>query len=97
MDDTIIKVALGIVVSSIISILGTLAAKSRSEGRDEQRLIDLAKGQGALEAKCEKLAVDLNRLGGKVREIYVVLGIAGQTGEVPKFPMRDSGEGRAIP
>lgn len=95
MDHTLLTVA-AIVVSSVISILGTLAAKQRTEGRDEQRLVDLAKSVGALEAKDEKRAVDLNRLGGKVREIYVVLGIAGQTGEVPKFPMRDSGEGRAI-
>jgi len=86
----------GIVLSSVISILGTLAAKQRKEGRDEQLLIDLVAKMGALEAKSDKFMVDLNRVGTIVREMRVVLGIAGQTGEVPRFVPRDSGEGPAL-
>lgn len=96
MDHSLFAV-IGIVLSSVISILGTLAAKQRKEGRDEQLLIDLAKQVAVLEAKDEKLVVDLNRLGQIVREMRVVLGIAGQTGEVPRFVPRDSGEGPVVP
>ena len=96
MDHSLFTV-IGIVLSSVISILGTLAAKQRKEGRDEQRLVDLAKSVGALEAKSEKFMVDLNRVGQIVREMRLVLGIAGQTGEVPKFVPRDSGEGPVVP
>ena len=96
MDHALITLS-AVVVSSVISILGTLALKQRQAGRDEQLLIDLTKKVAILEAKDEKLTTDLNRVGQIVREMRVVLGIAGQTGEVPRFVPRDSGEGPVVP
>ena len=95
MDHSLFTV-IGIVLSSVISILGTLAAKQRKEGRDEQLLIDLTKDVAVLEAEGKKLKNDIDSIGGRVREMRVVLGIAGQTGEVPKYVPRDSGEGPAL-
>lgn len=96
MDETVIKVAIA-VASAIISILSTIAVMSRKAGRDDARLDDLTKDQGKLEGKVDKLAGDVNALGGKLREIRVLLGVAGDTGKFPKWHGRDSGEGPVTP
>ena len=95
MDHALITVA-AIVVSSVISILGTLAVRQRAVGRDEQVLRDLGKDQAKLEQRLDKLTVDVNRIGQIARGSRQILDLASQTGEVPKYVPRDSGEGPAM-
>lgn len=96
MDHALITLA-AIVVSSIISILGTIAVRQRAVGRDEQVLLDLAKDHAKVEQRLDKLTVDVNRIGQIARGSRQILDVASQTGEVPKYMPRDSGEGPVIP
>jgi len=97
-DHTIVTVAVG-VVSAVISILGTLAAKERSAGRDAERLSNLTKDVGGIEVQLRDLAKDIDHVGQIARRCRTALGVASETGEVPKFVLReprDSGEGPAL-
>lgn len=94
-DDTLVKVAIGL-VSAVVSILGTLAAKERSAGRDAERLANLTKDVGALAERLSALSEDVDHIGQIARDSRTLLGVASETGEVPKYVPRDSGEGRAL-
>jgi len=84
------------VLGAILAALGWWTARSRADGARDEREQAMRERLALADARLEKLATDLNRLGGVVREMRTVLGIAGHTGQVPRFEPRRSGEGRSL-
>lgn len=87
--------------SSVMSVLGTLAVQriNRAES-DRTQLILLRQEQtrsaeryGEMKVQLDKMLVDLNRLGGIVRELRMALKIAAATGEVPRLDGGDRSSG----
>lgn len=95
MDHSQYSILVG-VLSFAFGALSAFAAHERKAGRAEGQQQYTSEKLGAIEHRLDKLTEDVNRIGAIVREQRTVLDIASRTGEVPKFQMRDSGEGRAL-
>lgn len=95
MDRTLASILVG-VLSFAFGALSAFAAHERKAGRAEGAQQYVSEKIGAIELRLDKLTTDINRIGTIVREQRTVLEIASQTGEVPRYVPRDSGEGPVV-
>ena len=84
------------VLGAILAALGWWTARSRADGARDERETTMRERIATLEARDDKKTVDLNHLGNAVRELRTLMQIAGQSGQVPRFEPRRSGEGRSL-
>jgi len=83
-------------LGGLLTAAGWWTARSKDEGRREERESSMRERIATLEARDDKKTVDLNHLGNAVRELRTLMQIAGQSGQVPRFEPRRSGEGRSL-
>lgn len=92
---SLLAVLLG-ALSFAAGALSAFASSQRKAGREEGAQQYTSEKLGALEQRLNKLADDVNWLGAKLRVHDAVLDIAGQSGEVPRYVPRRSGENPAV-
>lgn len=83
-------------VGAVISLVSLILARSREDGARNERERVTIERLAKLEARDEKKTADLNHLGNAVREMRTLMQIAGQSGTVPRFTPRRSGEGSSL-